>query len=217
MPLVYLITSGETTSQTTRTSEEFVNVLRLVEAAVAAEVDLVQLREKKLSAAVLYQLTEAAATIGRASRTRLLVNDRSDIARTAGADGVHLTSHSIPCDVVRKTFGPEILIGVSTHSLTEATNAQENGADFVVFGPVFETSSKQQSGKPAGPSEFAKVASRLKPFPVLALGGITRETVAECFRAGAQGIAGISMFNDPLCLARLVQEIRAVFEEHRVK
>jgi thiamine-phosphate pyrophosphorylase len=214
-PLIYLITSGETTGQTTRTSEEFASLLRLVEAAVDVKVDFVQLREKQLSAAVLYQLTESAAALTRGSTTRLLVNDRSDIARTAGADGVHLTSSSIPTDVVRKTFGSEFLIGVSTHSLKEAANAHEKGADFVVFGPIFETSSKQRYGRPLGPEELVKVTSRLTPFPVLALGGITSQRVAECFRGGAQGMAGISMFNDPLRLARLVKEIRAVFEEQR--
>jgi thiamine-phosphate pyrophosphorylase len=86
---------------------------------------------------VLYELVLRAAKITRGSDTRLLVNDRADIARAAGADGVHLTSQSLPANVVRKMFGPEFVIGVSTHSFEEARAAQAAGADFVVFGPVF--------------------------------------------------------------------------------
>jgi thiamine-phosphate pyrophosphorylase len=216
-PLIYLITSGETTSQTTSTTKDFANILKLVEAAVAAEIDLVQIREKQLSAGVLYQLTESAAAITNGSVTRLLVNDRADIASAAGANGVHLASNSIPTSVVRNTFGSEFLIGVSTHSLTEATTAQEKGADFVVFGPIFETSSKQQYGKPLGPAELAKVTSRLKPIPVLALGGITIERVSECFRAGAQGIAAIRMLNDPSRLSDIANEIRERFDRPKGK
>jgi thiamine-phosphate pyrophosphorylase len=211
-PLIYLITSGETTSQTTPTTKDFANVLELVEAAMAAEIDLVQLREKQLHAGVLYQLTENAAAITNGSLTRLLLNDRADIASAAGADGVHLSSNSIPTGVVRNTFGREFLIGVSTHSLAEATNAAETGADFIVFGPVFETSSKQQYGEPLGLTELAKATSTLKPFPVLALGGITIDRVSECFSAGAQGIAAIRMLNDPSRLSDIANDIRARFD-----
>ena len=104
----------------------------------------------------LYELTERAVEITRGSDTRLLVNDRSDIARAAGADGVHLTSQSLPADVVRKIYGPEFLIGVSTHSLDEARAARAGGADFVVFGPVFETESKREFGAPQGLNRLAR-------------------------------------------------------------
>src|SRR6185369_14410224 len=131
-PIIYPITSGRATPQTTP------DILRLVRAAVEAEVPLFQIREKSLPARELYELTSRAAEITRGSKTRLLVNDRSDIARAAGADGVHLTSQSLPADVVRNMFGSEFLIGVSTHSLDESRAARNGGADFVVFGPVFE-------------------------------------------------------------------------------
>lgn len=211
-PLIYLITGGETTSETSPTSQNYKSVLRLVESATQAGVDLIQIREKQLSAAVLYQLTESAAAITRGTATRLLVNDRSDIARAAGADGVHLTTSSLPADVVRNTFGNDFLIGVSTHSLSEAIKAREDSADFLVFGPVFATSSKQQYGQPLGAEELAKVASSLKPFPVLALGGVTPERVADCFRAGAAGIAAITMLSAPIGLRDVVNEIRRKFE-----
>lgn len=212
-PLLYLITSGETTVQTTQATKDFSSILRLVEAAVASGIDLIQIREKNLSANVLYKLTTSAAEITGGSATKLLVNDRSDIAASAGADGVHLTTYSLPAHVVRRTFGSEFLIGVSTHSLAEATAARAGGADFVVFGPVFETQSKSQYGEPLGPAELAKITSKLSPFPVVALGGIMIANAAACIQAGARGIAAIRMFSDPLHLDRVVNEIRENFEK----
>jgi len=147
-----------------------------------------------LPARVLYKLTAQAVEITRDSQTRLLVNDRVDIARAAGADGVHLTAQSLPADVARDICGPDFLIGVSTHSLAEARAAQVTGADFVVFGPIFETESKRAFGEPQGLDKLREVAAELGEFPVLAIGGITRENLASCIEAGASGIAGISLF-----------------------
>ena len=147
-----------------------------------------------MSARVLYELTARAAEITRDSETRLLVNDRVDIARAAGADGVHLTAHSLPAEVVREICGPDFLIGVSTHSLAEARAAQVGGADFVVFGPVFETESKRAFGAPQGLDKLRELTIALAEFPVLAIGGITRENTASCIAAGASGIARISLF-----------------------
>ena len=212
-PLLYLITSGETTLQTTPATKDFSSILRLIEVAVAWGVDLLQIREKKLSANVLYKLSARAAEITRGSATKLVINDRSDVAASARADGVHLTSHSLPAHVVRRTFGPDFLIGVSTHSMAEATAARAGGADFAVFGPVFETQSKRQYGEPLGPAELAKVAAELSPFPVIALGGLTTFNVAECIRAGAHGVAAIRMFSNPAQLDRVVHEIREKFEK----
>lgn len=165
-----------------------------MEAVVAAGIPLVQLREKSLSARVLYELTTRAAGIAKGSATRLLVNDRFDIARAAGGDGVHLTSHSLPANVVRSICGNDFLIGVSTHSLDEALNARTQGADFVVFGPVFETPSKQIYGAPQGLEKLREVTNALDGFPVLAIGGINLDNTADCLSAGASGIAGISLF-----------------------
>ena len=211
--LIYLITSGETNPQTTPASKEFANIIRLVDAAVAAEIDLVQIRERLLTAKALYELTEAAARITSGSSTRLLVNDRADIAASAGADGVHLRTNSLSPSVVRSTFSEELLIAASTHSLSEASMARDQGADFVVFGPVFDTSSKLQYGQPLGLEQLSEAASELAPFPVLALGGIKPSNAADCIRAGASGIAAISMLNDPLKLQGVVNDVRSRFDE----
>jgi len=136
--------------------------------------------------------------ITRGSETRVLVNDRADIARAAGADGVHLTSQSLPANVVREMFGPDFVIGVSTHSLDEARAAQLAGADFVVFGPIFETESKRAYGEPQGLEKLAEVAVELQPLPVIAIGGITPENGAHCLVNGASGVAAIRMFDEQL-------------------
>ena len=164
---------------------------------------LFQIREKSLPARVLYELTSRAAEITRATQTRLLVNDRVDIARAAGADGVHLTTRSLPADVVRRICGAEFLIGVSTHSLEEARAARDAGADFVVFGPVFETESKRGFGEPQGLDKLRQVASELRDFPVLAIGGISLENFGACLEAGASGVAAIRLLNDPESFKKL--------------
>jgi len=175
---------------------------------VSAKIDLIQIREKQLSTKVLYQLSTSAARITSGSPTKLLVNDRADVAATAGADGVHLTTLSLPSEVIRNNFGAEFLIGVSTHSLAEAAAAQGGGSDFVVFGPVFGTPAKQQYGEPVGLTELRKVTSELNPFPVLALGGVTMDKVADCIDAGAAGIAAIRMLNNRWQLMGIVNELR---------
>ncbi len=210
-PIVYLITSGETTPQTTPGDRDFSQLLDLVAAAVAAHVNLIQLREKNLSTRVLYDLTMQAAHITRGSQTHLLINDRADVAHSAGAAGVHLTAGSIEASVIRRTFGDDFLIGVSTHSLEQARAARDAGADFVVFGPVFETASKRVYGEPLGLPKLEQVTTTLTQFPVLALGGVTLDNAAGCFRAGAAGVAAIRLMNDPDQLARVVAEIEAGF------
>ena len=194
-PILYAITSGATKSKTTPHDYEFIRILHLAEAAVAAQLSLFQIREKNLSARVLYELVTRATKITRGSLTRLLVNDRFDIALAAGADGVHLTSASLPARVVREISGPEFLIGVSTHSLETARDARDSGADFAVFGPVFETESKRVFGPPQGLDKLQRVTSELQGFPVVAIGGITLDNAESCFAAGASGIAGIRLFD----------------------
>ena len=165
-----------------------------------------------LPARVVFELAVRAAEITRGSETRLLVNDRSDIARAAGADGVHLRSQSLPAEVVRKTCGPEFLIGVSTHSLDEARSARSGGANFVVFGPVFETESKREFGAPQGLKKLEEVANELRGFPVVAIGGITLENAGACFKAGASGVAAIRLLNDAERMPSIVAGLRRVYE-----
>lgn len=189
---------------TTPSSKEFASLLKLIEAAVAARISLIQVREKNLTARVLYELALQARAITRGSATRLLINDRADIAAAAGASGVHLAVRSLDAAAVRQTFGAEFLIGVSTHSLAEARQARADGADFVVFGPIFETASKQVYGAPVGLDKLQEVALDLWAFPVLALGGVTTDNARDCIQAGATGVAGISLFSQAVDLESIV-------------
>jgi thiamine-phosphate pyrophosphorylase len=185
---------------------ELTCLIEFAEHAVAAGVDIIQIREPDLSACDLLSLTEAIANLAHKSGAGVTINDRSDIAVSAGA-GVHLTTRSMSVEVVRRTFGPELMIGASTHSWEEATVAESAGADFIVFGPVFETASKKQYGKPVGLEALGQVANHLT-IPVLALGGITLTNYPLALDAGAKGVAGISMFAEGLDLTTLVASIK---------
>jgi thiamine-phosphate pyrophosphorylase len=207
-PILYLITRGASSETTTRDSPEFKQILEQVSAAVAAGIQLIQLREKRLPARVLFELVEQSAALTRQSAMRLLVNDRADVAAAAGADGVHLTTQSIDARAIRRTFGNNFLIGVSTHSLAEAEVAKEEGADFIVFGPVFTTSSKEKFGAPAGLRKLERVANDLAPLPVLALGGIDVTNARDCLRTRASGIAGITLFAEPDRINEVVRKLR---------
>jgi thiamine-phosphate pyrophosphorylase len=213
-PITYLITSGKTTSTTTAGCVELSALLSLVECAVAARVSFVQLREKNLSAHTLYELAAGAARIVSGSATRVLVNDRADIARASGCDGVHLSTRSLEAQSVRRTFGEEFLIGVSAHTLAEAHAAREGGADFAVFGPVFDTPSKRAYGSPLGLEALRGAARSLSPFPLVALGGISEGQVGEVMRAGAAGVAGIRLFADRQNFAQTVHHIESLHDRH---
>lgn len=209
-PITYLVTSGETTSATTPSSADFQTLLALVERAASARVSLVQLREKNLSARTLYELAARAARITRGTRTRLLVNDRADIARAALCDGVQLTARSLMASVVRRAFGPDFIVGVSTHALREAREARDRGADFAVFGPVFDTPSKRAYGPPLGLDALREAARALAPFPLVAVGGINEANAGEVLHAGARGVAAIRLFADGQNLARAVHLIESL-------
>jgi thiamine-phosphate pyrophosphorylase len=213
-PITYLITSGETSSATRPDSAEFRRLLALVGAAVRARVGAVQLREKSLTGRALFELAAAAAQLARGSGTRVLVNDRADVARAAGCDGVHLTTGSLEAGTVRRAFGAEFLIGVSAHTRAEARAAREGGADFAVFGPVFDTPSKRAYGPPVGLDALKTAARELRPFPLVALGGVGFDEVEEVLRAGAAGVAGIRLFADGQNLARAVHLIGRAYEAH---
>ncbi len=201
--------------QTTSTSKEFSSLLELVAAAAQAEVPLIQIREKQLSTRVLLELASQAAGLLRASTTRLLINDRADVALASGASGVHLTTGSLDAALVRRTFGEDFLIGVSTHSITEARNARDAGADFAVFGPVFETTSKQIYGEAVGLEKLDQAARELAPFPLLALGGVALDKLRGCASSGAAGIAAIGLLENPEILVEVVATIRRRFQNVR--
>lgn len=198
-PILYLITTGEATPANFDVARR--RILDIVSVAVAEKIPLIQIREKSLTAKLLFELTFDVVEITNATRTRVLVNDRADIAAAAGADGVHLTSRSLSAEVIRKTFGGEFIIGVSTHNLDEAKAAATGGSDFIVFGPVFDTPDK---GAAVGLMALNDICDKLKPFPVIALGGIDRGNYGSVLNAGAAGLAAIRSLNDQESLRAIV-------------
>ncbi len=149
----------------------------------------VSLREKDLPIAELSGLAREIAALTRAAGAELFVNGRIDVALAAGAQGVHLPADGLDPGQVR-ALAPGLRVGVSTHTLDEVAAAARAGADFVVFGPVFETPSKQGLLAARGLSALA-AACALSPMPVLALGGITADAAPLCRAAGAAGVACI--------------------------
>jgi thiamine-phosphate pyrophosphorylase len=154
--------------------------------AIAGGVDMIQVREKDLPARDLLNLVCKVRDLAAGTKTRVLVNDQLDVALAADIDGVHLPANSLPAGRVRPYVN---VLGVSTHTLQEALAAEAAHADFIVFGPVFDTPGK----KPVGLDPLREVASRLK-IPVLAIGGITTANSELVLRAGAAGIAAIRLF-----------------------
>jgi thiamine-phosphate pyrophosphorylase len=163
----------------------------VVEAALRGGVRAVQVREKDLTPRELYPLVRELRQLTHQYGARLLINDRIDIALAVHADGVHLTTTSLPVAVARQVLGSEALIGVSTHNLAEAQVAAESGADFLVFGPIFFTPSKAPYGEPVGLAALCAVRSAVN-IPILAIGGIKKANVEPVLATGADGIAVIS-------------------------
>ena len=187
-PLIYLITDGEMTAQ--NFAEKSAETLNLITKAIEAKISLIQIREKQLSAKLVFELALQAAKITKNSDTKLLINDRADIALAANADGVHLMANSLSAKVIRKHFPKDFIIGISTHSLEKANEAKENGADFATFSPIFYSPNK---GKPVGLDALREVCAKLKPFPIIALGGIDETNYREVLQI-ADGFAAIRFF-----------------------
>ena len=167
------------------------DLLWVLQQALDGGVKGIQLREKDLVGRELFFLAEAARKLTQRYHALLLINDRIDIALAVDADGVHLSTASIPIESARALLGRQQLLGASTHSLEEAQEAERNGADFVVFGPVYFTPSKASYGSPQGLAALKKVVEKLS-LPIYAIGGIKPENIADTRRTGVRGVALIS-------------------------
>ena len=221
------------TSESSQPFDARETLLEKIAAAAVAGADWIQIREKDLSGREFSSLTrdaqrlasgslQGAATktpdLGRTETgpaqdsTRILVNDRLDLALAAQAGGAHLGEKSVPPEEARrlaKSLGREkdFLIGVSCHSLEATKAAESGGADYLFFGPVFATPSKAAYGAPQGLQRLAEVC-RAIAVPVLAIGGITLKNAADCFSAGASGIAAIRLFQDAPDMAAVARALR---------
>lgn len=163
---------------------------RLIDAVAGSGADMIQVREKDLTAAALLGCARRASVEAPAG-TQIFVNSRADVAMAAGVSGVHLPASGLPPSDVAALWGGRLRIGVSTHSLGEALAAESAGADLITFGPVFETASKRAYGPPVGVGPLGEVLSNVK-VPVFAIGGINGMTLPRLAGLPIAGVAVIS-------------------------
>lgn len=179
----------------------------LVSEVIEAGVDLIQIRENDLAARALLGLAERTVAASQGRTSRVVINDRLDVALASAASGVHLGHRSLPAQEVRHIAPREFQIGVSCHSITEVCAAEKAGADYVLLGPIFETPSKLAYGSPLGLETLRLAAGQVR-IPILALGGITADRAGQCREAGAAGIAGIRIFQEAPSIAQRVRKLR---------
>jgi thiamine-phosphate pyrophosphorylase len=151
----------------------------------------IQLRERDLSANELVTLTREVQAVAASARPQILINDRIDVALALEGIGVHLRSNSLPVPVARHLLGPQRLLGISVHAVDEALQAESQGADYIVLGPIYDTPSKQTFGPPLGIHTLEK-ACRLVRVPIIGIGGVTASRAREMRHAGAFGVAVIT-------------------------
>ncbi len=209
-PLVFYVTDRK--SLAGGTSAE---LLERVRRAAIANVDFVQIREKDLPTGELLRLVrEAVRVTTEISSTRIIVNDRLDVALAAGASGVHLGRESLPAKEAMRwcragNAPADFMVGVSCHSVEEAREAEKVGASCAFFGPVFDTPSKRSFGPPQGIELLRELCGVLK-MPVIAIGGVNDSTAAQCVKAGAAGIAAIRMIQEATDMKALAAAIRLI-------
>ena len=219
-PLLSLVTDRRRLDATRQ--DVVSTLLDQVRAAVAASVDLVQVREPDLPDGALLAVVARCVELARGSKTAILVNDRLDIALAAGAGGVHLRARSVGAPDARRHLPAGFVLGRSVHNVAEAAQVVEaGGLDYLVLGTVFSSHSKP-GVSPCGVGVLGAVA-RAVDVPVLAIGGVTVDKSVEVFRAGAAGVAAIGLFAEPgpsgrfdgMC--RVVGEIRRSHSENHVQ
>lgn len=169
---------------------DYSSLIAVVRQALKGGVKAIQLREKDMGTRELMKISNVMRELTDRFNASFFINDRFDIAIAVGADGVHLTQNSIPAAAVRKAVKKKLLIGVSTHSLKEAREAEKGGADFITVGPVYRTPSKLRYGKPIGIDTLKKITSKMS-IPVFAIGGVKSSNIKYIKEAGAYGAAMI--------------------------
>ena len=184
------------------------NHVAIADAALAGGADMIQLRDKTGSLRDLLPQARAIQSLCRSRGALFIVNDRVDLALAAGADGAHVGQEDIPAADARRLLGPTRLLGVSTHNLAQAAEAKRAGADYIGFGPMFPTGTKETGYAPRGPQALREIRRTLS-LPILAIGGISLENVSQVIEAGATALAVISA----VVAARDITAAAAAFRE----
>jgi thiamine-phosphate pyrophosphorylase len=198
LPRLYIISSGKDNSDNGSILLDQLNILP------RSFPCMVQIREKQLEAKELLILALKAQEKKLPEGTLLLINERADLALAAGLQGVHLPENACSVKTLR-TFAPGLIYGCSVHSSSTLRIAEEMGADYLFFGPVFDTPSKRKYGAPQGLEKLGSLC-RQTTLPVFALGGINQKNAAQCMDNGAYGIAGISIFQDTARFAETIEQ-----------
>lgn len=172
------------------------DLLETIARNLAAGIEWIQIREKDLSARQLFQLVQSALALPNPNGAKFIVNTRVDVALAAGAASAHLPAGSPPARQWRSIVPANFLIGVSCHTVDEIRAAEADGADYAFFGPVFAPRSKVSDLTPQGLDGLTRAVAAVR-IPVLALGGIAAENVAQCRATGAAGVAAISLYQEP--------------------
>src|ERR1700726_3798945 len=165
-----------------------ISELDLAEALAGSGVELIQYRNKTASSRQFFEISRQISSALGSRRVRLIVNDRPDIALLAGAGGVHVGQDDLDVEGARAICGSGRWVGVSTHTLDQVTMADRTSADYIAFGPIFQTTTKQNPDEVVG-TELLQRARQITAKPLVAIGGITRERAAEVYRAGADSLA----------------------------
>jgi thiamine-phosphate pyrophosphorylase len=182
----------------------------LVRLLISGGATVIQLRDKRASPREFYQKAAAALQVARAHDAKLIINDRVDIAVALKADGVHLGQTDIPVEAARHLLGQAAIIGFSTHNLEQAKLAMTLPIDYLAFGPVFETATKQNPDPVAGLNALRDVRASTGSFPLVAIGGITLENGADVLTSGADALAIISeLVADPARIAGNMRQMLA--------
>jgi len=200
LPRVYPITD-------TRLSElsHAEQVLHLIRGGAT----LIQIREKDATAREFYQQAAAALEVAHRHKARLIINDRVDIALALNADGVHLGQTDLSVEVARRLLGEDAIIGFSTHDITQATQAATLPVNYIAFGPIFETSTKENPDPVAGLIALRKVRASIGSLPLVAIGGINQTNARSAFEAGADAVAMISkLVSQPTKIAENMREMQ---------
>ncbi|MDN5941818.1 MAG: thiamine phosphate synthase [Nitrospira sp.] len=167
------------------------SLVPLLQRVLSAGISAIQLRERDLSARDLVTLAREVQAVTALSKSQLLINDRVDVALALEGAGVHLRSNSLPLSVARQMLGAQRLLGISVHAVEEAVQAEAQGADYIVLGPIYETPSKQMFGPPLGIHALEK-ACKLVRIPIIGIGGVTAARAREMRGVGAFGAAVIT-------------------------